>query len=175
MGKEKFIFIGDSLVADFDWQARMPFFDVKNYGVPGETTQGLLERLPSIIEKVDNPLIVLIMTGTNNVLNEDYSFVDLLDKIIIELSNANHETEIIVNSLFPINVPALSKEGIIRINKDIEELTRKTGSCFLNMYDRFENSEAQLFLEDGVHLNDKAYSLWARSIMEYLSFILEDD
>lgn len=175
MEKEKFVFIGDSLVADFDWQARMPFFEVANYGTPGETTQELLERLPSIIKELENPRIILIVTGTNNVLNEDYGFIETLDEIIIKLSKAFHETEIIVNSLFPISVASLSEKALVRVNKNIEELTEKTGSCFLNMYDRFARSDAQLLLEDGVHLSEKAYDLWSRSIMESLAFLLEDD
>ena len=84
-------------------------------------------------------------------------------------------TEIIVNSLFPIQVDFLSKDAITRVNGGIEELTRKTGSCFLNMFDRLKDSDAKLFQADGVHLTGKAYDLWARSIMETLAFLLEDD
>lgn len=175
MEKEQFIFIGDSLVADFDWQKRMPFFNVVNLGVPGETAQGLLNRLDSMRSEQFNPRVILLTIGTNNVLSEDFSFIPTLDKIIIHLSNSFTEAEIIVNSLFPIQVGYLSKDTITRINDEIEELTRKTGSCFLNMFDRLKDSDAALFQEDGVHLTGKAYDLWARSIMETLAFLLEDD
>ncbi len=57
MNKEKFVFIGNSLVADFDWQARMPFFDVTNLGIPGETTQDLLE-MGRIAQILMNALII---------------------------------------------------------------------------------------------------------------------
>lgn len=175
MEKEKFVLIGDSLVTDFDWQARMPFFEVENLGLQGESVQELLKRIPAIIEKIGTPRIILVMTGTNNVANGDFSFFETYDEIIVELSNAFHETEIIVTSLFPITIPSVSAKELERVNKDIEELTKKTGSCFLNMYDRFASLTTEVFLEDGVHITEKAYDIWARSIMECLAFLLEDD
>lgn len=175
MEKEKFAFIGDSLVADFDWQSRIPFFNVINYGIPGEVAQDLLERLPTIIDELKDPQVILLTIGTNNILNEDYDFVGTLNSIITDLSNAYPETEIIVNSLFPINIPSASQEDIVRINGEIDELSRATGSVYLNMYDRFANSNTQLFQEDGVHLNKKAYHLWSRNIMEFIAFLIEDD
>ena len=175
MGKVKFVLIGDSLVADFDWQARMPFFEVLNLGIPGETAQELLTRLPAIIEKIDEPRVILIMTGTNNVLRDDYSFVETLNKIVITLSKTCLDTEIIVNSLFPLSLPSLSDEGLVRINTEMEELTKKTGSCFLNVHDRLASSAADLFLEDGVHITPHGYELWARTLMGSLAFLLEDD
>ncbi len=175
MEKKKFVFLGDSLVADFNWQNRMPFFEVINLGIPGETTQGLQGRLASVISGLKSPDIILVSIGTNDVLGENYSFTAGLDKIIINLSKAFPETEIIVNSLFPIQTNFLTDEAILRINNEINDMTRRTGSCFLNMFDRFKGSGSALFQADGVHLTEKAYDLWARSIMETLAFLLEDD
>lgn len=173
MKNRQFVLIGNSLIADFDWQARMPFFKVADFGTPGETTQDLLEKLPSIIEKLNDPVAVVVVCGTNNVVNGDYDFIDSLEQIVVKLTNAYPETEIIVNSLFPINVSSIPREKIVQINTDIESLTKKTGSTFLNMFKRFESSDANLILEDGIQLSEKAYDFWARSISEYLAFLVE--
>ena len=65
MKQGRLLFLGDSLLADFNWQERITHFEVLNLSVFGETAQGLLNRLPSIQEQVIDPHIILIMTGTN--------------------------------------------------------------------------------------------------------------
>ena len=54
MTQSNFLFLGDSLIADFDWQARMHHFKILNYGVPGETAQGLRNRIPSMTKDLEN-------------------------------------------------------------------------------------------------------------------------
>ena len=68
MTQETFLFLGDSLIADFDWQERMHHFEIINYGVPGETAQGLLNRIPSITEKIDNPGLIGVRRETGSTI-----------------------------------------------------------------------------------------------------------
>lgn len=53
MMQSNFLFLGDSLIADFNWQARMHHFKILNRGVQGETAQGLLNRIPEIAQDID--------------------------------------------------------------------------------------------------------------------------
>jgi len=107
-----FLFLGDDFIADFDWQKRMPFFQVHGYGVPREEVQGLLKRLQQIEERGIIPDIILIMTGVNNVIAEDYTFVDQIRRIVIRLSNTYPDAEIIVNSLPNIRISFLVDRAI---------------------------------------------------------------
>ena len=174
MAKETFLFLGDSLIADFDWQKRMSHFEILNYGVPGETTKGLLKRIPTIIKEVDNPGLILLMVGTNNLIIEDYSFVSDLQKIIVKLTSRYPTTEVITNSLLPCKLPWVSTESLEKINKQIDPMTQQTGSCYLDMYSKFK-SHPEYFQGDGVHLTPKAYDIWAKCILEFVSFLIEDD
>ncbi len=168
------LFIGDSLLADFNWQERITHFEVLNLSVVGETAQGLLNRLTSIQEQVLDPQIILIMTGTNNLLMEDYNYVETLRHIVVRLSHTYPAAEIIINSLVPLQIPWLNKEEMKRINCEIEALSLKSGCCFLDVFSKFSTTTG-IFQTDGIHFTETGYNLWARAILEYIAFLLEDD
>lgn len=174
MTQGTFLFLGDSLIADFNWQERMSHFNIINHGVPGETTQGLLNRIPAITDTVESPELILLMIGTNNLIIEDYSFTESLRQIIVKLTARYPSTEVITNSLLPCQLPWLSMETLQRLNKVIEPMTQQTGSCYLDMFDKLKPTP-DYFQSDGIHLTAKAYDLWAKCILEFVSFLIEDD
>lgn len=174
MTQGTFLFLGDSLIADFNWQERMPHFQILNHGIQGETAQGLLNKISSITEAITNPELILLMIGTNNLIIEDYSYLDTLRQIIIRLTSRYPTTEVITNSLLPFQLPWISLEALEQMNKQIETLTLQTGSCYLDMYSKFKPN-SDFFQSDGVHLTAKAYDLWSKSILEFVAFLVEDD
>jgi lysophospholipase L1-like esterase len=173
MKQGRLLFLGDSLLTDFDWEERITHFEVLNFGTAGETAQGLLHRLPSIQEQVVDPQIIVIMTGTNNLLLEDYDFSETIRQIVVSLSHRYPMAEIIINSLIPLQIPWLNKDEMQRINKEMEALSLESGCCFLDMFAKF-SADIGLFRADGIHFTEKGYNLWARSILEYIAFLLED-
>ena len=154
----------------------MPFCTVHNCGVPGSTTQDLLDSLPALSRRVPSPLAILVMIGTNDILVERYAFVDTLRQIIIQLSQDFPATEIIVTSLLPMQLPFLAEDTIARLNNHIEAVTMQTGCCYLDVHKKFlQSQDVELFQEDGVHLTHRAYELWTRTLLEHVSLILEND
>jgi len=174
MTQSNFLFLGDSLIADFDWQARMHHFEILNYGVPGETAQGLRNRIPKIAKDLAAPELILIMIGTNNLIIEDYSFLDTLRQITVQLTSLYPTAEVITNSLLPCQLPWVTTETLERINTATEAMTRQTGSCYLDMFNKLEPT-SDFFQSDGIHLTARAYDLWSKSILEFVAFLIEDD
>lgn len=175
MAQGTFLFIGDEFIADYDWQQRMQFFDVHSFGVAGEQVEGLLKRISAIEKAAPKPDIILIMAGINNVISKDYTFVDQIRRIVIRLSNRYPEAEIIVNSLPNIKVPFLVEDAIHHLNVHINNMTRQTGCCYLDNFENLAKSDSKIFQQDGIHITKNAYERWARSILEYVAFLLEDD
>lgn len=173
MAQGTFLFIGDEYIANFDWQQRMPFFEVHTHGMKKEKIDGLLSRVGTVENSVPIPDIILIMIGTNNVISKDYTFVDQIRRLVIRLSNKYPEAEIIVNSLPNIRVPFLVEEAIHHLNVSISEMTRQTGCCYLDNFAAL--AKENIFLDDGIQLSEEAYDRWARSILEFVAFLLEDD
>ena len=174
MAQGTFLFIGDSFIADFNWQKRMPHFEVHSLGTADEKVEGVLQRLAEIEQTVEQPDIILIMTGIANVIKGDYTFVDQIRRIVIRLSNTFPNAEIIVNSLPNIRISFLVEEAIHHLNISINTMTRQTGCCYLDNFAK-NAKQPDLFDEDGIHLTPASYDRWARSILEYVAFLLEDD
>ncbi|MBB5347113.1 hypothetical protein JWG42_06530 [Desulfoprunum benzoelyticum] len=170
-----FLLLGDSLVADNNWQRRIPFCKVLNYGVPGATAFDLLASLPDLSEHVGSPAAILIMIGTNDALEGQLDFVDCLRRIVVQLSGDFPAAEIIVTSLLPMRRFFPSIAEIATINADIKAMTMQTGSCYLDVCSKFIQSDADLFQEDGVHLTPQAYEIWARTLLEHIAFLIEHD
>ncbi len=175
MTQSNFLFLGDSLIADYNWQERMSHFKIINYGIPGETVQGLRSRIASITDKiVEPPQLILLMIGTNNLIIEDYSFVESLRKIVIHLTSCYPATEVITNSMLPCQLPWVKKDYLVRLNQAIETITLQTGSCYLDMFSKIKPTP-DYFQTDGIHLTPRAYDLWSKSILEFVAFLIEDD
>ncbi len=171
----KILILGDSLVADHDWQACMPFFKVDNLGVPGATATDLLASLPDIITWIASSDVIVVMIGTNDLLLGNDNFVTQLKNILIQLSHNCPTAEILVTSLLPMDLPNLPHNSVVSLNTRVEAITMRTGCCFLDIHKRFVGSDKKLFQEDGVHLTTTAYALWERALLEHIAFLVEND
>ena len=164
---EKFLFIGDSLIEYFNWQARYPDREVLNYGIAGETAEGLLARLPNILARAQSPDLVMIMTGINNVAMEDYGFLFTYEKIISRLRETYGQATITIISLLPVDLFFLG-DAIPRINDRLKDIAQKNKILYLDLYPLFidKNSRAitSYFEADGVHLSAEGYEIWARAL-----------
>ncbi len=169
------LILGDSLVADHDWQARMPSFKVENRGVPGATAADLLASLPAIKNLAIGAEVIVVMIGTNDLLNDNDEFLVQLKNILIELSHNYPTAEILVNGLLPMDLPNLPYNSVSSLNTHIEAITMRTGCCFLDIHRRFVGSTKQLFQADGVHITADAYAIWERALLEHIAFLVEND
>src|SRR5262249_54073306 len=88
------VMLGDSITALTDWNALLPSFDVANRGIPGDTTEGVLERIDSIVAM--HPRCVAVMLGIND-LSEERSVQQVLKNYdaIVDRLNRNGSTVIL--------------------------------------------------------------------------------
>lgn len=164
---KQFLFMGDSLIEFFNWQERFPDREVFNYGIAGETAEGLLARLPSIIDRTQSPDLVMIMTGINNVAMEDYGFLFTYEKIITRLREIYELATITMVSLLPLDLFFLG-DAVPRVNGKLKDIAQKNNILYLDLYPLFldENSRTitSYFEADGVHLSVDGYEVWARAL-----------
>jgi lysophospholipase L1-like esterase len=168
---KRLLFIGDSLIEFFNWQARFPDCKVLNFGQAGETAEGLAARLPAIIKRHESPDLTMIMTGTNNIAMEDYGFLFTYEKIIKQLQDAYPGATIIMVSLLPIELFWLG-DAIPRVNKRLREISANLDVHYLDLYPLFLGRNAKqnpaLFEPDNVHLSPAGYEVWANTLEEFL-------
>ncbi|BCL59574.1 1-alkyl-2-acetylglycerophosphocholine esterase [Desulfomarina profundi] len=169
------LFIGDSLIAEFDWQSRLNMHSVQNFGIPGLTTLDLYGMLSGIHEQSHPPDVVVVMIGTNDILTDNYRFIHTLKKTIVQLRQDFPSAEVLLSSLLPMKIPELPANTIPSINTHLEALTMQTGCCFLDIYTKFCESEETIFQADGVHITKAAYEIWSRILLEHIAFLVEND
>jgi lysophospholipase L1-like esterase len=169
------LFLGHSLIEFFDWQGRFPEHRVANLGVAGETVEGLLSRLKGIIKANPHADLVFVMTGINNVAMEDFDFLDPCREIIARLASAYPNAKIYLHSLLPTLVDFIDNGAVRAVNISIKKLAEDTGAGFIDLYRHFVDEQGMpvrgYLLDDGVHLTDSGYEVWAGVIEEIIAHL----
>ena len=169
----KLLLVGDSLIDYFDWQRTFSNHTVWRHGTPGETVQGLLRRTKKLIKQVNSPDYIVIMTGTNNLVMEDFGFVPEYKNVLALFSTGFPAAQPIITSLMPIKIPWIADSAVPRMNQHLQNLCQQTNSFFLNIFPAFLDQKGQqrpeLFMEDGVHLSTQGYKIWAAALANHLN------
>jgi len=172
---QNILFIGDSLTEWFNLDRYFPEASIINEGIAGDTTYGLLERLEAILDITADKIFLMI--GINDVFN-DFQKEDIIEnqQLIIEqiLTHVNG-TELIVQSLLPVNEAKLGSPGylnnlIMHINKELKAHCNARKLTYLDLYPVFlEGDEMKReYTTDGGHLSEAGYELWAIKLQPYL-------
>lgn len=161
------LFVGDSLVEFYDWQAAFPAHRIENRGRAGETVAELLARAPRLTAGRSAPGGLLLMSGTNNLAQEDYAFLPAYEEILDHFRAAFPTTLMAVNSLLPMALPWLAPSAVPRMNEALAALAARKDVLFIDACTPFLSAVeplAALLMEDGVHLRPAGYRLWAEVI-----------
>jgi lysophospholipase L1-like esterase len=167
------IFLGDSLTDQGEWAELLNDTKIRNRGIAGDTTEGLLERLDEIVES--QPAKIFLAIGTNDIWNEEKNLNKLTEnyrQLISSIKNKSPQTKIYIQSILPINnqdfdVKIVTNEKIIAVNQSLRQIAQEFSVTYLDIYDSFLDSEKQLeknYTSDGVHLTGRGYLFWSSLI-----------
>jgi lysophospholipase L1-like esterase len=123
------VMLGDSITEWTDWNALLlPSFDVANRGIRGDTTDGVLERIDSII--AIHPRCVAVMLGVNDLLAKR-SVQQLLQNYsaVVDRLSANGSTVIVQSTLATSQNYASLNASVIDANRSLAEMCRRSGRC----------------------------------------------
>jgi lysophospholipase L1-like esterase len=166
------LFIGDSLTGFFDWQRRLPEFEVANLGIAGETVEGLFGRMDEICASAIGPDFIFLMTGINNIAMEEYDIAGTYREILQNVISCFKYAKVVVQSVLPVRLPWVEKERISEINLSLKELSKQSGAAYLDLYSLFIGSDgnaiSEYLLEDGVHLSAKGYEKWSEAVEKFI-------
>jgi lysophospholipase L1-like esterase len=161
---EDVVFLGDSITQGGLWPEIFPGIAVKNRGIGGDTTTGVLARLDQIIS--GQPRAVFLNIGTNDLTHgpEDRRTSYHQYRLIIERIQKNSPaTSIYVQSLLPR--AASYREDIEDFNSEIQEMANDLDVTFVNLYPHFLSSDGGIYVHlsnDELHLMGDGYQLWGQ-------------
>ncbi|MBN2166414.1 MAG: hypothetical protein JW717_09080 [Marinilabiliaceae bacterium] len=176
------VFIGNSITEQGrDWSVKFGIKNIRNRGIAGDVTDGVIKRLNEII--YFKPKAVFILIGINDLFNlhhnEDNRHNLKYDKIvpspkyvaqnILKISRMIHrkcpDTKIFVRTLLPTTREYL-KADIVIVNSYIKQFEKKGYFSVIDLYPLFSNDNSEMDKEltkDGVHLNEKGYVRWVEA------------
>jgi lysophospholipase L1-like esterase len=166
------IFIGDSLTQWGDWERRFPGYQVTNLGISGETVEGLLARRERIRTQIDDPDFIFLMTGINNIATGQYDIIPPYREIVRNLITWYKRSTVVVQSVLPVDIEWVLNDEIRDINRLLEEIAREYSARYLDVFRLFVDAKGTpkngYLSDDGVHLAEKGYDVWAQEVERFL-------
>jgi lysophospholipase L1-like esterase len=190
------LFMGDS-ITDF-WRnedgdnAGKPVLDkyfghlnVANFGIAGDTTQGVLYRLQNGEGSGFNPKAVMLMIGTNNTGggfggagNTAEEIAEGIGACVLELQKDFPEAKILLLAVFPRSTPDDPvRATIAKINSIISKLDDGDRVHYLDIGSKFLDANGFIpkdVMGDALHPTTKGYEIWAEAVKEPLAKLMDD-
>jgi lysophospholipase L1-like esterase len=181
-------FLGDSLTCRFDWVSTLPDHTVANLGIDGDTTAGVLARLPSVV--ATHPDVVVLMIGITDLIGcdawegaglvRDTAFEERIlavhGRIRAGIAKALPACRLIVCSLLPTafhwDIDNVANEIVRTFNARLEAAATAEGHTYLDLHGPMADEKGRLakaYDEDGVHLLPAAYALWLECLAPILA------
>lgn len=168
--KKDIIFLGNSISLGTEWQELLQNKRVRNRGISGDITFGIIERLKEITE--GHPKKVFILIGINDIARNipDDVIVNNYKRIIQQIKNESPRTKIYFQTLLPVNNEytdrnQFNKDNHIQnVNAKLVQLVSEENIYLIDLHPHFLNENKKLdkqYTYDGLHLNAEGYKKWA--------------
>ena len=169
------VFIGDSITAGGEWAELFPGVNVRNRGIGGDVTQGVLDRLDQVTD--GRPAKLFVKIGTNDLgldVPED-EIVANLETLLERVTKVSPDTRIYVQSVLPR--AASFHLRIESLNRRYAQLAATHGATWIDLYPLFLQQDGSLrdeLTNDELHLLGEGYTLWRDAIEAHVRDGLED-
>ena len=171
--RDKFsiVMIGDSITDGAEWYELLKNNEVQNRGIGGDTTKGILDRLDTINKSIKK---VFIMIGINDIagykrVDEIYNnYIKILEDLERKDIKVYIQSVLYVGKNYP-NSDYFNKE-VKNLNKKLEQIAKDKNIDFIDLNSIFAPNDylEKIYTDDEIHLNGKAYILWANEILKYI-------
>jgi lysophospholipase L1-like esterase len=162
------VMLGDSLTELGEWQEMFPELKIANRGISSDTTSGILERLDEVLEA--QPRKVFLMAGINDLSwggVDEGVVLKNMGEVTRRLKAQGVEEVVLQATIFPgKNHGADLSRKVERLNKGLAQLAAEQGMEFIDLNKVLapDGSLKTDFTMDGIHLNGKAYKVWAEQL-----------
>lgn len=173
---DEIVMLGNSLTHNFEWHEMFKNANIKNRGIGGDITKGVLQRLNDVIES--KPKKVFIEIGIND-LSHGYPIDSIFynyKKIIQTINSKNPKTKIYIQSLLPTkclfqdtNKPII--DSVYVLNKKLKEYCEIYNLTYIDLFSYFLKDgtlNPKYDCGDHLHLSGEGYMEWCRLIKTYI-------
>lgn len=172
--KETIVFTGSSSIRTWDsLQSDFPDYQIINSGFGGSHASDLMVYMDKLILRY-NPSKVFIYEGDNDLSmrKRPGKILKDIEVILSKIWSARPDTEIILISA----KPSISRWGRRRAFKRLNRRYRRMASRipnldFIDIWNpmlKGRKLNEDLYIEDGLHMNQKGYRIWKEVIKPYV-------
>jgi hexosaminidase len=172
------IFLGNSITNGSEWDELFGDSHLKNRGISGDVTAGVLNRLDEVTARKPSKIFLLI--GVNDLAagrSPDSVALNIF-RIANRINQETPSTRLYVQSILPVN-DAFNKfpnhvnkgEQIKRVDSLLKAGAMPNHYTFVDLYPSFCNIESKLDTantNDGLHEKGTGYMLWKHLIYPYV-------
>lgn len=173
--KREIIFLGNSITDGGEWTELFNNKRIKNRGISGDTTEGVLFRLNEVTGS--RPSKIFLLIGINDLargITKETVF-DNICRIVREIENQSPKTSIYLQSILPVN-PEFGKferhcsktEDIIWMNRKLHDFCSQSTCNYVDLFSGFKNTENNYmnpaYTNDGLHLTGRGYLAWSEIV-----------
>ena len=188
-GDSDVLFMGDS-ITDF-WRnetgqfAGKPILDkyfsqwkVANFGIAGDTTQGVLYRLQNGEGRGFSPRAIMLMIGTNNGGNTGPEIAEGVGAVVLEMRKDFPDAKILLLAIFPRAVPGDPvRDKIAEANRIISRLDDQKHVFYMDIGAKFLDDKGvflpDTFRPDNLHPLAKGYDIWGEAVKDKLAELMK--
>jgi lysophospholipase L1-like esterase len=178
-GTAELLFMGDSIT---DWwrqeRSGKPVQDkyfgqwkVANFGIAGDTTQGVLFRLNDGEGTGFSPRAIMLMIGTNNTPGHTAGEIaEGVGAVVQSLQTKFPQAKILLLGIFPRNNPGDAvRTKIAEINTIISKLHDGNRVHYMDIGAQFLDASGNIpadVMGDKLHPATKGYEIWAKAVID---------
>ncbi|GAB4399436.1 MAG: hypothetical protein OHK0053_19600 [Microscillaceae bacterium] len=168
------LFVGDEWIEEGPWDELFQNPMVKNRGVRGNATEGVLNRVGEITESEPAKIFLLVGHWDLNQRLGEAAILKNYRQVLTEIKVKSPKTEIYVHSLLPVNPqlgrPHRTNTAILALNQKLEALCAELDVHYLNIYDDFTAQKVldARYTDNGEALNGAGYILWKNRIEKFV-------
>jgi lysophospholipase L1-like esterase len=165
------VFLGNSLTeGGKDWAKRFNVPNVKNRGISGDNTAGVLERLGEIYYFKASKVFILIGGNDFYTRKSPDFIVNNIFKIVDNIHLNSSETEIYVQTMTPTHHQDWI-ETIVALNEILRNNDIAHNYILIDIHTLLKDSNGLIkkeYTTDGVHLSEEGYNIWTNGVKEYV-------
>lgn len=158
-------FVGDSITDAGRWAEAWPGLTVRNFGISGDTSRGVLARAQQVIDV--QPERIFLLIGTNDIGNYEREPEEVASHVaqLLDLWKAAlPTTTIFVQAVLP-RQPEFN-DRVVDLNARLRGVAASKGVRFIDIYTPFLSGDRldPAVTMDDLHLTGQGYSRWRAMI-----------
>jgi lysophospholipase L1-like esterase len=150
-----------------------------NFGIGGDTTQGVLYRLRHGEGQGFQPKVIMLLIGTNNVIfgSPSAEIAEAVGAVVLELRQHFPAAKILLLGIFPRANPGDDiRKTVLDANAIIAKLHDGKNVFYLDIGAKLLDADGQILpdiMSDKLHPTEKGYAIWAEAVKAPLAELMK--